>query len=403
MKPLSLYLTGTGAWFMAFGLQSVIFAWLVTMVLLETPQKVGFAQTVMLLPGTLLILVGGSFADRIGGKRIAVGGQLVAMLAPLLLIAVLLQGQLTYNLMLFYALLMGTATAFVTPGRDGLLNSVAQGRVQRAVMLTSIAQFGMQMVGFVVAYFADVGGPVLMLSIQTVVLLIGTLALSRLPADTPNPVTTSLIESVKEGARTVFGSSAMRTVAMQNIVMAICFMGSYIVTMPLLVREVFDGSSSDLALVNGANSIGLVTTIIVMLRFGDIRRQGRALLLAQLVGACVLGIGAFVTNFGLLLLVLFAWGICGGMAMTMSRTIMQEQAPPDQRGRVMGFYAFTFMGAGPLGALLNGFLVDALGAQKALMCDAGLMFLVIILVSMRSELWRINGAVHQGEQGKVAG
>jgi MFS family permease len=396
MKPLSLYLAGTGAWFMAFGLQSVMFAWLVTMVLLETPQKVGFAQTVMLLPGTLLILVGGSFADRIGGKRIAVGGQLVAVLGPLLLIAVLLQGELSYNLMLCYAVLMGTANAFVTPGRDGLLNSVAQGRVQRAVMLTSIAQFGMQMFGFVVAYFADVGGPILMLSIQTVVLLLGALALSRLPADTPKPVTTSLLESVKEGARTVFGSSAMRMVALQNIVMAICFMGSYIVTMPLLVREVFDGSASDLALVNGANSIGLVSTIIVMLRFGDIRRQGRALLIAQLVGACVLAIGAFVTHIGLLMVVLFAWGMCGGMAMTMSRTIMQEQAPADQRGRVMGFYAFTFMGAGPLGALINGFLVDAVGAQTALLCASVFMLLVIVLVSVRSELWRIQGAVHEG-------
>lgn len=396
MKPISLYLTGTGAWFMAYGLQSVVFAWLVTMVLLETPQRVGLAQTLMLLPGTLLILVGGSFADRFGGKRVAVGGQLLAVLAPLLLIAVITQGQLSYGLMLCYALFMGTATAFVTPGRDGLLNSVAQGRVQRAVLMTSIAQFGMQMVGFVVAYFADVGGPVLMLSIQAGVLLLGTLALSQLPADEPAPNRTSLLESVKEGARTVFGSSSMRTVALQNVVMAICFMGSYIVTMPLLVREVFAGSASDLALINGANSIGLVTTIIVMLRFGDIRRQGRALLLAQLVGACVLAIGAFVTHLGLLMVVLFAWGICGGMAMTMSRTIMQEQAPPDQRGRVMGFYAFTFMGAGPLGAFLNGILVDAVGPQLALLGAAVLMLLVIVLVSMRSELWRIRGHVHEG-------
>lgn len=396
MKPLSLYLTGTGAWFMAFGLQSVMFAWLVTMVLLESPQKVGFAQTVMLLPGTLLILVGGSFADRIGGKRVAVGGQLVGLLAPLLLIVVLLQGQLSYNLMLCYALLMGTATAFVTPGRDGLLNSVAQGRVQRAVMLTSIAQFGMQMLGFGVAYFADVAGPILMLSIQVVVLLIGTLALSRLPADTPSPVTTSLLESVKEGARTVLSSSAMRTVAFQNVVMAMCFMGSYIVTMPLLVREVFAGSASDLALINGANAIGLVTTIIVMLRFGDIRRQGRALLIAQAVGACVLALGAFVTHFAVLLVVLFFWGICGGMAMTMSRTIMQEQAPPDQRGRVMGFYAFTFMGAGPLGALINGFLVDAVGPQMALLTASMFMLLMIIMVRLRSGLWRIQGVVHEG-------
>ncbi len=395
MKPLTLYLLGTGAWFMAFGLQSVMFAWLVTMVLLESPEKVGIAQTVMLLPGTLLILVGGSVADRIGGKPVAVGGYCLAVLAPLLLIWVLWQGQLSYTLMLCYAVLMGTATAFVTPGRDGLLNSVAQGRVQRAVLLTSVAQFGLQMFGFMAAYFADVVGPIPVLSIQATCLVFGALMLSRLPPSTPSPSKDSLLASVKEGAATVFASAAMRTVALQNIVMAICFMGSYIVTVPLLVREVFDGSAGDLALVNGANSVGLVLTIIIMLRFGDIRRQGRALLLAQLAGAVILGLGAFVTHLGLLLLVLFAWGICGGMAMTMSRTIMQEQAPDNQRGRVMGFYAFTFMGAGPLGALFNGYLVDAVGAQTALLSSSVLMLVFILLVSMRSELWRITGAVHE--------
>jgi len=88
VKPFHLYLLGTGSWFLAFGIQSVMFAWLVTMVLHETPQMVGIAQMTMLIPTMLLILVGGSLADIVGGRRIVVAAQSMAALAPLFLFIV---------------------------------------------------------------------------------------------------------------------------------------------------------------------------------------------------------------------------------------------------------------------------------------------------------------------------
>ena len=82
-NPFRLYLFGTGSWFFAFGIQSVMFAWLVTMVLHESPKLVGIAQMTMLIPTMLLILVGGSLADVIGARRIVVIAQTVAVLPPL--------------------------------------------------------------------------------------------------------------------------------------------------------------------------------------------------------------------------------------------------------------------------------------------------------------------------------
>ena len=60
LKPLHAYFVATGSWFLAFGLQSVLFAYLVTLVLNESAERVGFAQMAYLIPGTLLILLGGS-------------------------------------------------------------------------------------------------------------------------------------------------------------------------------------------------------------------------------------------------------------------------------------------------------------------------------------------------------
>ena len=307
MRPLHYYMMGTATWFMAFGIQGVMFAWLVAMELRESPERVGIAQMMLLLPGTLLILIGGSYADRFGGRRVAVIAQTAAALAPLFLLAVLTTDNLSFSMMLCYALLMGCAQAFVTPARDALLNHVAEGRVQRTVMLTSIVQFGLQMVGFLVASTTDAFGPLIILGSQSVVLLLGVFAFVRIrePARSSHAAPPPLIKSVLDGGRTVFASPAMRMVMVQNVAMGLFFMGAYIVTMPLLVREVFSGTAQDLAFMNGANSLGLVLTIFLLLRLGDVRRQGRALLLAQGLGAVVLASAGFASQFGQFVLMLF--------------------------------------------------------------------------------------------------
>lgn len=396
MRPLHGYLVGTGSWFLAVGIQNVLFAWLVTMVLRESPEMVGVAQMTLLLPGTLLILVGGSYADRFGGQRLAVIAQSVGVLAPLVLLGLVAMDRLTFGAMLTYAFVMGCSQAFVTPARDGLLNQVAAGRVQRTVMLASIAQFGMQILGFFVASFADYTGPGPILSVQAVVLAIGVWGLRRIriePERFPSSARPALLQSMLEGSRTVLNHPEMRMVSMLNVAMSIFFMGSYIVTLPLLVREVFDGGAADLAIMNAVNAVGLTLALVFALRFGDVAHQGRALLLAQLLGAVVLGAVALAPTFVLVVLILFFWGACGGIAMTMARTVMQERAPEGQRGRVMGISSFTFMGAGPIGALGCGFLVDQFGPQVALGIAGAGMGCISLVVALRSSLWDMNSKV----------
>ena len=354
---------------------------------------VGVAQMTLLLPGMLLMLLGGSVADRIGGRIVATVGQAAAGFAPLVLLLLVSTGRLTLTGMLVYAVIMGSASAFVTPARDGLLNVVASGRIQRTVMLTSIIQFGLQIVGFLIASLADTLGPESILGFQSLVLLTGAIGFLYIREIRPPVVKQgrlSLVASIVEGAKTVLGSTPMRAVVVQNVAMALFFMGSFMVTLPLLVRDVFHGSASDLAFINAANSLGIVVSMVLLVRYGDLHRQGRALMLAQGAGAVALCVSAFAPGYGWFVFVLFWWGSCGGIAMSMSRTIMQELAPEDQRGRVMGFYAFSFVGAGPLGALLSGYLVEHIGAREALICSSLLMAVVVLTMSLRSSLWRLQ-------------
>ncbi|MBH79916.1 MAG: hypothetical protein CMQ49_05340 [Gammaproteobacteria bacterium] len=392
MRSIHYYMLGTSSWFIAFGVQGVLFAWLVAMQLQMSPEWVGVAQMVLLLPGTLLILIGGSYADRFGARRLTMLAQALAALGPVLLIGMLLLDRLSYSGMLVYAVLMGCATAFVTPARDGLLNEVASGRVQRTVVLTGVVQFGGQLLGFALAATTDDIGPVPVLTLQALLLGLGVFMFRAVTSGpTPGPALPSrLIASLLEGASTVFSSPSMRVIVLQNVAMGLFFMGSFVVTLPLLVRDVFAGSSQDLALVNGVNSLGLLSSILVLLRFGDVQRPGRALILAHIVGSAALGSVGTVSEFAPVVAIMLVWGLCGGIAITMSRTIMQEQAPPDQRARVMSFYGFSFMGSGPLGALLCGFLVEHFGPGLSLIICTSAMTVIMLALLLFTRLWALH-------------
>lgn len=400
MRPLHYYFLGTGSWFFSFGIQNVTFTWLVTMVLKSSPQLVGMAQMTMLIPALFLMLVGGSLADRNGGRCIIIPAQLLAALAPFILITVIAIDRLSFGFMLLFAAIMGSAQAFVTPARDSLLYLVADGKIQRRVVQTSLTQFGMQMLGFMLASFAESLGAKLILTLQSLSLLMGVAAyylmgsefsgVTAQPRSTSHHIVKEIVRSIAEGFHTVKGSAAMRAVVVQNCAMGVFFMGSYIVTLPILVREMYAGSASELSWMNSANALGLVISITFLLRFGDLARQGRALLLAQGIGTFALASAGLGLGFNSLVLSVFAWGLCGGVAMTMSRTIMQEHAPPDQRGRMMAFYSFSFMGSGPLGALLCGFLVEYLGPQYALLIVSASMLAVVVAISARSRLWQLD-------------
>jgi len=183
-------------------------------------------------------------------------------------------------------------------------------------------------------------------------------------------------------------------VTMQNCVMGMFMMGSYIVTIPLLIRESYQGTSTALAWVNSFNSAGLFITSMVLLKLGHVLRPGRALLCSLMLSALLLlGIGLRLPFLWLLPL-MFIWGIGGGMVMTMSRSIMQEQAPPDQRARIMAFFSFSFMGSGLFGALLNGYLVEWLSPEGALYCAAAGTTLATLTIALISPLWRLESHPH---------
>jgi L-iditol 2-dehydrogenase len=67
-------------------------------------------------------------------------------------------------------------------------------------------------------------------------------------------------------------------------------------------------------------------------------------------------------------LCIFLWGLSAGVAMTMSRTIMQEQAPATHQSRIMAALTLMTTGGGPIGQLILRVL-KAFGAYSITLSD----------------------------------
>src|SRR3981189_1450139 len=125
----------------------VLFPWLVAVVLHMDAFAVGAAQAALMAPSLLFLPLGGLVADRGNPRRLLLRYHMLYAAPPLVLAVVLMEGGLSYPLLIAYGLAAGSIGAFAVPTRDALLPVVAgKGNLPRAVALATALQFGGQLV-----------------------------------------------------------------------------------------------------------------------------------------------------------------------------------------------------------------------------------------------------------------
>ena len=92
-------------------MQSVIFSWLVVGELRAGPEWVGTAQTCVMLPGLVLLLVAGATADRLDRRRLLIGLHFAAAAVAAGMAAIVGTGMLSYTTLIGFALCSGTLGA----------------------------------------------------------------------------------------------------------------------------------------------------------------------------------------------------------------------------------------------------------------------------------------------------
>jgi MFS family permease len=388
------YVAGVATWFGAFGMQQVLFSWLVVGELNAEARWVGVAQSASMIPSFLLILLGGALADRHDRRALLIRLHLVATVLALGLVAVVANGALSLGLLIAYALAIGSVSAFVMPARDALLSEVAGANMMRAVTAMTLVQWTAQAAGALVGGSARWIGTVAALGLLAATYLGGAATLARLAKAPPRagaPHAALRLGDLAVGVREVLRSPLLRPVVILVGAVGALFMGPMLVVFPLLIRDHYGGDVAQLGLLQMCFPLGTILGSLALLARGGIRRKGLAQIAALVSGcACLGAIGFGLPLWGTLLAVVL-WGSVAAVFVNSGRTVFQEKAPPGERGRVLSVYMLGFMGAsGLVGAPLSGFLVGWLGPLATCFVTSAAMLAVAGVVYATTEIARVE-------------
>lgn len=401
-SELVVYYVIVGLYFYAFGLQFVLFPAIATFELNADGSQLGFAQLALQGPMFLFLLWGGLAAERARASTALLLLHLGLAVPSVVLAWLLATHRLTFDLLVSYALVVGTFAAFMMPVRDAALNgcfdrSAPHTRIinlAQAATIVAAVQLGAQIAGILTARMASVDPTPFLLLQAGVLTAAGLMALllrAPKPQKRPRSITLAFRE-IGDGLSYAFRNPVMGPMLWSAGYVGVFIIGALQPLFSILVRDVYRGGTDDLgtlfALFGGASFISAA----LLSRSPPLQRPGRALIGSHLLSAAALYSIAMPLPFWAFGVVAFCWGLAAGVAISMSRSIVQNAASTAYLGRVLAVYTMGFMGAAPIGAYGVGILAELAGPRLAALAPATGLVLACVALAVWSPIWRMTAA-----------
>jgi len=392
-RPLLRYAINVALWHGAVGMQAVLFSWLVVGVLEAPAAQVGLVQMAYLAPALLLLLVGGTVADRVDRRRLLIAAQAAVAGTVAVLASLVSSDALSLPLLVVYAIAVGSLTAFVIPARDAILSDVAPDNLMRGATALTLAQYGAQALGALAAASAQFVGVGSALGLQSALVAGATLTAWRLPRSRPAPAGSRAridLAEVAAGLHEVFRSPVLRAPILLMSGVGLFLAGAYATLMPIVVRDHFHGDVAQLSLFMTVLQTGVVVGAVVLLVSGGVRRRGAVLAFALGISALPLLLIGSGVDFEVTLAAAAVWGLSVAAFQSTGRAIVQEAAPAANRGRVLSVLTLVMMGGGVLGQPVSGVLAGWLGPLETLFLYGAALLVFVVIVSSTTRVVRLD-------------
>jgi H+ antiporter protein len=171
----------------------------------------------------------------------------------------------------------------------------------------------------------------------------------------------SMWSGTLEGLKFVWRNRLLRTLALVDMALVALYMPVESVLFPVHFTEL--GQPAQLGWVLMAMSIG---GVVGALAYGSlavrVRRRTMMLVAVAVLGLCMVGM-AFLPPLWVTLTLAVLIGLVYGPVGPIANYAMQTRSPEHMRGRVVGVMTSTAYAAGPLGYLLAGPMIDAVGLR----------------------------------------
>jgi MFS family permease len=325
------------------------------------------------LPGAVLALLGGVIADRVERRRILVRTYFVASAVSLVYVALAGSGASFIWPVFFLAAVVGSAGAFTNPARQSMMPQLlSQSQLQNGAIFGTMAfmatlQFGGPAVGGILA---DGAGLTLAFSVEVAALAVAALLFWTIATDAPVPTGKSVFHDLAEGLRYVRGNTSLLGILVLGTVPGFLLMGPFMVTLVLIVDDVFEASDRYVGFLVGSMGLGILvgSVVLSMIR---IRRRG-LLLCASLFGGGIFWTAyGFAPNEYVAMLLVFTAGVLGpAIFINFAVALLQEHSERAMMGRVMSVYGLSFQASTPLGYAMAAGQVALWGPQTTVVVSA---------------------------------
>jgi MFS family permease len=353
------FLSAVGTWmnFTATG-------WLVWEIT-HSGSALGLNSALQFGPVLLFGAFGGVLADRFNKRRILIVTQSAYALVSITL-ATLVGTQVIELWMVFgLSILSGLITSIDNPSRQSFyVEMVGESSLTNAVSLNSAAFTGARVIGPAVAGIVIASAGMAWcfgLDAFSFLFVLGALIAMRPSELHEQPRTTREKGHLMAGFRYIWTTDELRRPLIVLAVM-FTFVFNWQVLMPLLAEVTFHAGPREFGLLSAGAGVGAFIGAITTAhanRTPGVRRLG---MFCLLVGATMFVVAGAPTLV-LAIVAMVPLGYAAMCFMITGNTLLQLNARPQARGRVMALYGMVFLGSTPIGAPIAGWLGQVLGPR----------------------------------------
>ncbi|MFH2069535.1 MAG: MFS transporter [Candidatus Omnitrophota bacterium] len=352
------FLSLCGTW-----MQNVVLGWLVLNITNST-FLLGLTGAIAGLPVLAFSLVGGVVADHVNKRSFLILTQALAALLALSLAVLISLKIVTFWQIALIAGFSGLVMAFDSPTRQSFFAEIVPKKdLTNAIAINSAVFSATRILGPVLAAFAIAGlGMASAFYLNSFSFLPAIIALYLIRGNFRPQAKTkrTIMSSLFQGASYVWKNKHIRILIIQISLISIFGMSAQVL-MPVFARDILHLGVRGLGRLMAFFGLGSLLGAVSVVLLSHFPRREIFVSTGGLVMSLSLILFALSQNATLsyLLLIPSGWGLIT-QAVTIN-SLLQHYAPDTLRGRVMGFYTFTFLGMMPIGSFQAGLLAHLWG------------------------------------------
>jgi MFS family permease len=374
-RDFRLLWTGMTVSLLGDGIFLIAIAW-TAFSLWNSPAALSIVGIAMTVPTIACLLLGGVISDRFDRRRVLLFSDLGRALVVGLLAALALSHVLDFAMLTVIVAAYGVGAAFFTPAFESIVPTIVAAddlpqanALDQFVRPIALRLAGPALGGWLIG-FLGVGTAFAIDAVSFVFSAVTVLGLRRIAVAASAPEST--VAALSDGWRFVRRNVWLWGTLLSAAIAYLAFLGPTETLVPFMVKNVLDGSPSELGLVFAAGGVGAVGAAFVVGQRGQPKRDITWMYLCWTVATlAVVGYG-LARTIPQLMVACLLFNALEAVGTIFWSTIKQRHVPAGLLGRISSLDWLISISLLPLSYAITGPVADVVGVRATLV-GAGLI------------------------------